>query len=247
MIPKKIHYCWFGGNPLPDSVKNCINSWKKFCPNYEIIEWNESNYDVHKIPYISEAYKNKKYAFVSDYARLDIIYNEGGFYLDTDVELIKSLDNLSSEHCFMGMEEPGRVATGLGFGAEKGHPFVKMNMIEYEDKLFNTKALETCVDVTTNLLLSQGLMQENLYQKINDISIYPSEFFCPFSMKTQKMEITKKTYSIHHYDSTWYGNGVSGKIKRKLLPFKIKCRLFVDKYLGDGTYDRVKKIISHYK
>ena len=95
MIPKKIHYCWFGGNPLPDSVKNCIDSWKKFCPNYEIIEWNESNYDVHKIPYISEAYKNKKYAFVSDYARLDIIYNEGGFYLDTDVELIKSLDNLS--------------------------------------------------------------------------------------------------------------------------------------------------------
>ena len=113
MIPKKIHYCWFGGNPLPETVQRCINSWRKFCPDYEIIEWNESNYNIHKIPFIAEAYDAKKYAFVSDYARLDIIYNEGGIYLDTDVELIRSLDTLLSNNSFMGMEFAGQVATGL--------------------------------------------------------------------------------------------------------------------------------------
>ena len=101
MIPKKIHYCWFGGNPLPESVKKCKESWKKFCPDYEIIEWNESNYNVHKMPFISDAYTAKKYAFVSDYARLDIIYNEGGIYLDTDVELIRPLDALLSHSAFI--------------------------------------------------------------------------------------------------------------------------------------------------
>ena len=101
MIPKKIHYCWFGGNPLPETVQRCINSWRKFCPDYEIIEWNESNYNIHKIPFIAEAYDAKKYAFVSDYARLDIIYNEGGIYLDTDVELIRSLDTLLSNNSFI--------------------------------------------------------------------------------------------------------------------------------------------------
>lgn len=244
MIPKKIHYCWFGGNPLPDSVKNCIDSWKRFCPNYEIIEWNESNYDVHKIPYISEAYKNKKYAFVSDYARLDIIYNEGGFYLDTDVELLKSLDSLTDEKCYMGMEQVGRINTGLGFGAEKGHLFIKENMQQYEEVSFNLKLLETCVDITTNLLLSKGLLVENLYQKISDVSIYPTDFFCPFNMQTQEMKVTRNTYSIHHYDSTWYGNGVRAEIKKKLLPIKIKSRILIDKCLGNGTYDNIKAFIK---
>ncbi|MCO4638274.1 Polysaccharide biosynthesis protein CpsM(V) [Streptococcus infantarius subsp. infantarius] len=241
MIPKKIHYCWFGGNPLPDSVKNCINSWKKFCPNYEIIEWNESNYNVHKIPYISEAYKNKKYAFVSDYARLDIIYNEGGFYLDTDVELLKALDDLTSEHCYMGMEQVGRVNTGLGFGAEKGHPFIKENMQQYEDSSFNCKLLETCVDITTNLLLSKGLLVENSYQRIGDVSVYPTDFFCPFNMQTQEIGITKNTYSIHHYDATWYGTGINAKMKKIFLPIKIKIRIFIDMVLGEGTYEKLKQ------
>ena len=123
MIPKKIHYCWFGGNPLPALAKRCISSWKKYLPDYEIIEWNESNYDVHKIPYISEAYNAKKYAFVSDYARFDILYNHGGLYFDIDVEVLDSLDDIIKDGPFMGIEQPKRghednifVAPGLGLG-----------------------------------------------------------------------------------------------------------------------------------
>ena len=128
MIPKIIHYCWFGGNELPESVRKCIESWKKYCPDFVIKEWNESNYDVTKLPFMKDAYEAKKYAFVSDYARLDIIYQHGGIYLDTDVELIKPLDDrLLDTTCFMGMETPGTVATGLGFGAIKGHSFIKQN------------------------------------------------------------------------------------------------------------------------
>ena len=124
MIPKKIHYCWFGNNPLPESVQRCIESWKKYCPGYEIIEWNEGNYNINKIPFIEKAYKEKKYAFVSDYARLDIIYNEGGIYLDTDVELIKNIDPLLEHSCFLALESCGAVATGLGFGSIKKHSFI---------------------------------------------------------------------------------------------------------------------------
>lgn len=107
MIPKKIHYCWFGGNPLPDSAKSCIASWRKFCPDYEIIEWNESNYDVNKIRYTQQAYACRKWSFVSDYARLDIIYQHGGIYLDTDVELLRPLDSLREYEGFMGFENGG--------------------------------------------------------------------------------------------------------------------------------------------
>ena len=118
MIPKKIHYCWIGGNPLPELAIKCIESWKKYCPDYEIIEWNEKNYDFRKNQFMREAYDEKKWGFVPDYARLDIIYEHGGIYLDTDVEIIKPLDSLLKEQGFAGMEQPGIVALGLGFGAE---------------------------------------------------------------------------------------------------------------------------------
>ena len=121
MIPKVIHYCWFGGNELPELAMKCIDSWKKFCPDYEIKQWNEKNYDLDSSRYIKEAYKNKKWAFVSDYARLDIIYNNGGIYLDTDVELIGKLDEFLDEKCFLAAEREEYVNTGLGFGAEKGN------------------------------------------------------------------------------------------------------------------------------
>lgn len=120
MIPKKIHYCWFGRNPLPELAVRCIESWKKYCPDYEIIEWNEDNYDINKISYVKEAYQARKWAFVTDYVRLDVVNQYGGIYLDTDVELLKSLDPLLKYKSFFGMEEGKFIATGLGFGAEKG-------------------------------------------------------------------------------------------------------------------------------
>ncbi|HFI0078726.1 glycosyltransferase family 32 protein [Streptococcus suis] len=241
MISKKIHYCWFGGNPLPETVQRCIDSWKKFCPDYEIIEWNESNYDVHKIPFISEAYNAKKYAFVSDYARLDIVYNEGGIYLDTDVELIRPIDVLLLHSGFMGTELLGRVNTGVGFGAVKHHQFIKENMEIYEKLEFDTKYMVTCVEITTSLLEKYGLASKNIVQNIAGLTIYPTEYFCPYNMETGKTTITDNTYSIHHYDATWYGDGIKATVKKQLLPLKIKTRQVIDRLFGEGAYQNLKK------
>lgn len=225
MIPKKIHYCWFGGNPLPDDAKKCIESWKKHCPDYEIIQWDESNYDLNKNGYVKYAYENKKYAFLTDYARLDIIYNEGGIYLDTDVELLKSLDDLLDCEGYIGMEQIGTVNTGQGFGAVKNHPFVKENKEYYENNNFidengNFKQV-ICVKITTDILNKKGLKKENVLQKIYNMNIYPVEYFCPLKMGTNKLNITKNTYSIHHFNASWYtGNKIVKKIKYYLIPLK---------------------------
>ena len=119
MIPKKIHYFWFGGNEKPKSVKKCIDSWKKYCPDYEVIEWNESNFDIRCMPFVEQAYEAKKYAFVSDVARLMMIYEYGGIYMDTDVEVIKPLDNLLENKAYMGFENDENVASGLGFDRQR--------------------------------------------------------------------------------------------------------------------------------
>ncbi len=245
MIAKKIHYCWFGGKELPDSVKKCIESWKTHCPDYEIIRWDESNYDVNKIKYISEAYQSKKYAFVSDYARLDIIYNNGGIYLDTDVELLKSLDELLHHSCYLGCELSGEVATGLGFGAIKNHWFIKKNKEAYENKSFisndNKIDLTTCVSITTSILNTYGLSKQDDIQQIKDIVIYSPEYFCPFSIEDRKLRITDRTFSIHHYDATWFSDN---KYKRKLhlhsVKYKVKLRIFLDGLFGEGFYCNLK-------
>ena len=149
MIPKIIHYCWFGGNPLPKSAIECIESWKKFFPDYEIKEWNESNYDVHKIPYIHEAYEAKKYAFVSDYARFDILYQEGGLYFDTDVKVLQSFDEIIARGPFMGREAGAylcnicntegdglAVNPGIGLGVNAGHKLYKELLDAYKEFSF---------------------------------------------------------------------------------------------------------------
>lgn len=225
MIPKKIHYCWFGGNPLPEEAKKCIESWKKFCPDYEIIEWNESNYDLNKNEYVKYTYENKKYAFLTDYVRLDIIYNEGGIYLDTDVELVKSLDDLLDAECYIGMEQVGTINTGQGFGAKKGNDFVKENKEYYEKAPFlddNGNFKRTiCVEITTNILKKYGLKKENVKQSLNGIEIYPIEYFCPKKMGTNKITITENTHSIHHFEGSWKSNNrIMRKISYHLIPLK---------------------------
>ena len=139
MIPKKIHYCWFGRNPLPESALKCIASWRKFFPDYEIIEWNEDNFDVISIPYTAQAYEVKKYAFVSDYARFKILYEQGGLYFDTDVEVIRPMDDIIVRGPFMGFEvnpnpqRPyGAVGAGLGIAAEKGMTLYK-SILPFDD------------------------------------------------------------------------------------------------------------------
>lgn len=232
MIPKIIHYCWFGNTPLPDEALKCINSWRKFCPDYKIIEWNESNYDINKIPYVKEAYSEKKFAFVTDVARLDIIYNEGGLYLDTDVEILKSFDDLLVHKAFMGMETIGRVNTGLGFGAERHNSFVKSNLDLYNKVIFGD--MMTCVSYTTKLLVDLGLQKINELQIIDELVILPTDYLCPLSLESMKLNITNNTYSIHHYDMSW-------KDKRDyFLKLKIKTR----RWIGNDNYEFVKKYLK---
>ena len=208
MIPKTIHYCWFGRNPIPDEHRGYIEGWKTLCPDYEIIEWNEGNYDVTKNRYMHEAYTAEKWGFVPDYARLDIIYNYGGIYLDTDVELLKPLDTLLENKVFMGFEGGKYVALGLGFGATKGHPAIKKLRDYYEgisfindDGSYNTLP---CSVHQTLFLMDYGLRRVNKKQIVEGITIYPSEYFAPQSCISHKTKVTANTYSVHHYNASWF-------------------------------------------
>ena len=206
-IPKKIHYCWFGGAPFPESAKKCIDSWKKYCPDYEIIEWNESNINLEESRFIKEAYENKKWAFVADYARYKIIYNNGGIYLDVDVEIVRNLDDLLKYDAFMGFEGLEYVNTGLGFGAEKGNKMIKSiieiyNTINFNAYKNNPSEIATPV-LVTNLLTKNGLVKNGEFQKIGTITILPEDYLCPKNPITRLTNITDNTFSIHHYDASW--------------------------------------------
>ena len=207
MIPKIIHYCWFGGNPLPELAQKCIASWKEYLPDFEIKEWNESNYDVHKIPYTSEAYNAGKYAFVSDYARFDILYQYGGIYFDTDVEVIRAFDKILQNGGFTGFEGDGKVAAGLGIGCNAGLGILYQILDFYTTLHFvnsdGSYNLQTVVEYVTAILKKHGLKMENAIQQIEGLVVYPTEYFCPLSPRTGKLTITKNTYSIHHYNGSW--------------------------------------------
>ena len=228
MIPKVIHYCWFGRNPLPLLAEKCIASWKKFLPDYEIKEWNEDNFDVNIIPYTTEAYKAKKYAFVSDYARFWILYHHGGLYFDTDVEVIKNMDDIIERGPFMGCEKLENssnsvaVAPGLGLGVNPGLGLYRELLDKYatlhflkEDGSLNQK---TIVSYTTELLQEKGLRGlPNDVEFCGGVYIYPSEYFCPKDYYTGKIHITPHTVSIHHYDASWKSK--SSELKKKIAVF----------------------------
>ena len=167
MIPKVIHYCWFGNNPKNKDVEKCMASWKKFCPDYEIIEWNESNFDINCIPFVKQAYDAKKWAFVTDYARLKIIYENGGIYLDTDVELLKPLDDLLKLDAYVGLQSAEYINTGLGFGAEKENEMIYEMMIDYNSRHFLAENCETiaCPILNTKILVKHGYEFSNKMQE----------------------------------------------------------------------------------
>lgn len=233
MIPKIIHYCWFGRNPLPKSAIKCINSWKHFFPDYEIKEWNEDNFNVNIIPYTEEAYKAKKYAFVSDYARFWILYKYGGIYFDTDVEVVKNMDDIISKGSFMGCENDANesvvanVAPGLGIGSLPNLPIYKEIIKFYEqlniEKSLNKECPETVVTITTRILKKYGLLPTNQIQRICNILIYPKEYFCPLDYTTGNLTITNNTYSIHHYTASWLPKSIKFKnyIKKTLYKNQI--------------------------
>ena len=207
-IPKVIHYCWFGGHPLPKEARRCIQSWKKYCPDYKIVQWNEKNFNVFQNRYTSQAYQAGKWAFISDYARLKILYEHGGIYLDTDVELLKSLNPLLHLEGYMGFENDKLVASGLGFGAVKGAPFLKKLLDDYEDIPFiqedGTPDMTPCTDRTTWKLQEFGLsLPPNGLQEICGFTIFPRDYFCPMDYYSGITKKTKNTYSIHHYEASW--------------------------------------------
>ena len=206
MIPKVIHYCWFGGNPLPDLAKQCIASWKKYLPDYEIKEWNEGNFDLNCCNYVKEAYESKKWAFVSDYARFWILYNYGGLYFDTDVEVIKDMSDIIARGAFMGCEAVDKCAPGLGLGANPGLGLYQEILEFYNHIHFTTDSdrIPTVVDYTTSILEKHGWMGTNEISEVEGITIYPPEYFCPYSFITGKLNITNHSVSIHHYAATWF-------------------------------------------
>ncbi|MGI5084574.1 glycosyltransferase family 32 protein [Treponema putidum] len=207
MIPKVIHYCWFGENPLPETALRCIESWKKYCPDYEIKEWNEKNYDVNKITYTAQAYQAKKYAFVSDYARFDILYQYGGVYFDTDVEVIKPIDKIIERGAFFGMETSGTVNPGLGIAASEKDLLYAEILESYEKSSFfksNGKPdLTTIVERVTGILYKHGFLKENKIQLLKNINLYPVDYFNPKDPRTGIISITPNTYTIHHFDASW--------------------------------------------
>lgn len=250
MIPKVIHYCWFGGNPLPSFAIKCIESWKNFFPDYKIKEWNESNFDVNIIAYTREAYAAKKYAFVSDYARFWILYNYGGIYFDTDVEVVKDMTEIISKGPFMGFETDAgmgyqnvwdnspniKVNPGLGFAANKNMNLLKELLILYstlhyklDSGRYNTNSVVT---YTTNVLLKHNLKIELGIQKVAGFTIYPKEYFCPkiYYMKDKKMvDIGINTYSIHHYSATWVSKTTILKFRLVRLMEELLPRMVVIK------------------
>lgn len=208
MIPKIIHYCWFGRKPLPKNARKCIASWKKFLPDYEIREWNEDNFDVNIIPYTREAYRYGKYAFVSDYVRYLALYQEGGVYFDTDVEIIRPIDDIINKGAFLGIEKDGElisVAPGLGMGAYAGMDFYR-DMIEFYSDWRGCKGEipnALLVSGTTNLLLAKGFLKEDRMQYVAGIWIYPNDYFNPMDDYTGEVRVTENTRTIHYYAKSW--------------------------------------------
>lgn len=216
MIPKVIHYCWFGRGEKPKLAKKCIDSWKRLCPEYEIIEWNEDNFDVSKNQYTKYCSDAKKWAFLSDYVRLVIVLKYGGIYFDTDVEVIKPLNDLLDKEAFYGFENEKYIATGLGFGAEKNNKTVEAIVDRYSEIKPNSLGeyeLINCPKLNTEALIPFGLVRNGQTQKINHADIYAVDYFNPMNDATGKLSITDNTYTINHYGKSWLSKRVVLKSK----------------------------------
>lgn len=238
-IPKIIHYCWFGKGKKPEIVNKCIDSWKKILLDYEIIEWNENNFDINCSEYVKEAYENKKYAFVSDYARVYVLYNYGGIYLDTDTEVFKKLDTFLGEESFWGFEEKNYIATST-IGAKKGNKLIKIFLDFYEGKSFNQASqnlqTSTNVQIVTNIFKDLGFELNGHKQSIDEIGIiYPQEYFSPYDYINYYDKKTDKTYAMHHFYKSW----VSPKDKMKSNIKKVLA-----KTIGGKNIARIRGIVQ---
>lgn len=207
MIPKKIHYCWFGYGEKSRLAEDCIKSWHKYCPDYEIIEWNESNVDIHENSYMEMCYNNKKYAFLADYVRLVVVERYGGIYMDTDVQLLGSLNKLIENQAYIGFETTSFVNTGMGFGSVAHGKMVQTMLQEYDQLLDGQHGIIGCPILNTEALVKLGMKRDGSFQKLLECTIYPIEWFNPYDDSTGVLNKTKNTVSIHWYAKTWMSKG----------------------------------------
>ncbi len=234
MIPHVIHYCWFGRNSKPKLIQKCIESWKVYCPDWEIIEWNEDNYDVFNNEYTKTAYNNKKWAYVADYARFDVLNRYGGVYFDTDVELLKPIpDHLLNEEAFTGFESADSVNPALVYGTVAGQDLLNKVLERYKQETFTTSI--TIVDIFTDILRKNGLNGNNEEQVICGVHILPTEYFGCFNHEIQEFEKTVNTISIHHYYASW--QPWYSKLRFKVI--KISAKI-----LGKERYLKIKRVIK---
>ena len=206
MIPKVIHYCWFGGNDIPDEFKKYMDSWKTWCPDYTIKRWDEDNFDINICKYVKEAYEQKKWAFVSDYVRLYVLYNEGGVYVDTDVEILRNIDEFLKHDAFSGFESSEFIPTGI-MASKKEFPLFGELLKLYDDRSFllknGTMDLTTNCSIITDFCMEKGLVLNCKKQNIMGFELYPPEYFCPKNPNNGKMKMTENTYCIHHFAGSW--------------------------------------------
>lgn len=220
-IPKIVHYCWFGRKEKPEIVKRCIESWKKYLPDYTITEWNEENFDINSNIYVAEAYESNKYAFVSDYVRVHVLYKFGGVYLDTDVEVFKSFDDILHQDSFWGFEQENYIATST-IGSAKGNKLIKIFLDAYKEKNFinedGSQDPLTNVSIITEILATIGLKRNGEYQEIEGLGVfYPQTYFSPYDYINCRKFITENTYAMHYFYKSWLPPSVRIKTNLKLI------------------------------
>lgn len=251
-IPKILHYCWFGGKPKPPLAEKCIRSWRKFCPDFEIREWNESNFDLEKVPaYVRQAYEAGRWAFVTDYVRLRALTEVGGVYLDTDVEIVRPLDPFLKHEAFAGFEHLERVQTGV-LACRKGFPLFQEFLAYYDTAVFRrpdgSMDTTTNVEILTGICRKKGLVFNDAFQVVDGLAVYPREVFCPVDYDTMKLKKTRKTVTIHWFSGSWQTQEDlrileeerrwKRREQRSNLRVAIGSRLF-----GASGYEKLKKLL----
>lgn len=238
MIPKIIHYCWFGRGEKPELAKKCIASWRKFCLDFEIREWNEDNCDYLAMPFMAEAYAAKKYAFVSDVMRLIVLEQYGGVYFDTDVEVVRDISPLLDDEGFIGFENDKFVNSGQIMAAVSHHPVLQAMIEEYK-KLHFTNADGTmnavgCPHLNSDVMERFGLVRNGQEQVAGGIHVYPADYFNPLDSATGRLNKTENTYSIHWYSMSWLPRSVR---------FKSSVTRACRRVLGVHCFDKIKRML----